>query len=148
MTYNYRAKKSVIVVSSQITAGIAANVIGHLALALGHRISAEDMGRGVLNDGAGIAHLGISKYPVIVTTVKSQRLKKLLTEVRQAENVLFVDYPDLMLQTGHDDDLAQALAATTEDALTYLGVALHGAVQDIAKLSGKFSLWPAYDETR
>lgn len=141
MDYDYRAKKTVIAIAAELKPGVAGNVIGHLALAVGHRIAAADMGKHPLVDASGVEHTGISRYPVIVVTVKSARLRKLLAEAREFTGLLLADYPEQMLSTGHDDELSTAIASSAEDTLRYLGVALHGDSQFLKSLTGKFSLW-------
>ena len=141
MDYDYRAKKTVIAIAAELAPGVAGNVIGHLALAVGHRIAAGDMGKHPLVDAAGVEHTGISRYPVIVVTVKSARLRKLLAEAREVDDLLLADYPEQMLSTGHDDELATAIAACSEGSFRYLGVALHGDAELLKPLTGKFSLW-------
>lgn len=141
MTYDYRSRKTIIAVASELTPGSAGNVIGHLALAVGHRVDSTEMGRHPLLDGSGIEHTGISRYPVIVVTAKANRLRRLVTEARETRGVFIADYPEQMLSTGHDDDLATALASSPESELRYLGVALHGPTEILQPLTGKFSLW-------
>ena len=141
MTYNYRAKKTVIAVASELAPGAAANVIGHLALAVGHRLDGADMGQHPLVDGSGVSHAGISRYPVIVVTVRTARLRRLLEDARTSEKLFIADYPEQMLTTGHDDELGAALAQSPEASIRYLGVALHGPVDLLQPLTGKFSLW-------
>lgn len=139
--YDYSAKKTVIAIAAELTYGVAGNVIGHLALSVGHRISACDMGRHPLLDATGVEHTGISRYPVIVVTAKSTRLRRLLVEAREIAGLLIVDYPEQMLTTAHDDELTAAVAASPEGDLRYLGVALYGSAERLKPLTGKFSLW-------
>lgn len=141
MTYDYRSKKTVIVVSSSLSNGVAANVIGHLALAIGSNIDKNDMGRVFLKDASGMEHRGISKYPVIVTTVKPARIRRLVVDARAVPEILLIDYPEEMLATGHDDELASALAGRAEGEMVYLGAAIHGYTDSVNTLSGKFTLW-------
>lgn len=141
MDYNYRARKTVIAVAAELAPGIAGNVIGHLALAVGHRIAAADMGMHPLVDASGVEHAGISRYPVIVVTAKSARLRKLLAEAREVSGLMLADYPEQMLSTGHDDELSAVIAASSEESFRYLGVALHGDADQLKPLTGKFSLW-------
>lgn len=141
MDYDYRAKKTVIAIAAELAPGIAGNVIGHLALAVGHRVVANDMGKHPLVDATGVEHTGISRYPVIVVTVKSARLRKLLAEARAVNGLVLADYPEQMLSTGHDDELSTAIASASEESLRYLGVALHGNAEQLKPLTGKFSLW-------
>ncbi|MEJ0062348.1 MAG: DUF2000 domain-containing protein [Alphaproteobacteria bacterium] len=141
MTYDYRARKTVIVLASNLAPGIAANVMGHLAFSIGHRAPREDMGRDLLPDASGIGHHGISKYPVIVTKVKPGRLRQFIAEARAVSGLLLVDYPQAMQDTGHDDELAAAIAAQQEETMSYLGAAAHGDRDALDKIAGKFMLY-------
>ena len=116
-------------------------MVGHLLLAMGRAMPPEDFGRKVLLDASGTPHAGISKYPVIITSVKRARLRQFITEARAHGGLLLHDYPEEMLTTAHDDELAAALAAKPEAGLVYLGAAVHGDAEALAPLSGKFMLY-------
>jgi hypothetical protein len=141
MSYDYRRKKIVAVLAANLDAGVAFNVIGHLAISVGAYAEDDLMGRPQLVDASGISHVGISKYPFIITKVKAGRLSRLIREARQRPNVLLVDYPEQMLSTGHDDELAQAISSVREEDINYLGAILFGDYETITELTGKFSLW-------
>jgi len=141
MTYDYKQKKIVAVLASNLDAGVALNVIGHLAISVGAYGGEDLMGRPKLFDATGVAHVGISKYPVIVTKVKQGRLKRLIQEARQFHQIIIVDYPEQMLSTGHDDELADAISSTAEEEINYLGAVLYGDNEVISRLTGNFSLW-------
>jgi hypothetical protein len=141
MSYDYSEKKTVIVLSTAIEIGVALNVVGHLCVSLGARVGSEVMGREQLTDASGIAHRGIAKYPIIITKVKPARLRQVIEEARAHPNLLLGDYPEEMLTTGHDDELAAEIAAKSEAALNYLGVALYGDANLITQLTGKFTLY-------
>ncbi|MFJ5175613.1 DUF2000 domain-containing protein [Streptomyces griseoviridis] len=142
MTYDYRAKKTVLVLASHLEPGVALNVAGHLSVALGaHGDDGDLMGRDVLKDASGVPHTGISRYPVIVTKVKQNRLRRLVAEARERDDVFWADYPEQMLTTGHDDELADAVAGTAEEDIAYLGVMVYGPLDAVTALTGRFSLW-------
>ena len=141
MTYNYREKKIVAVLSSELEAGVALNIVGHLAISIGAYSERDIMGKPYLQDGSGIKHIGISKYPFIITKVKPTKLRKLIEDVRQNKEILMVDYPEQMLTTGHDDELAQSLVEIEELQINYLGAVIYGFTDAINQLTGKFSLW-------
>ena len=142
MNYDYGNKKIVAVLASNLEIGIAFNVLGHLAVAVGAFSDRDDiMVRNQLLDNSKIKHLGISKYPFIITKVKPGRLRKLIEDARNMSNILMVDFPRQMLDTGHDDELAQALLAVNESEIDYLGAILYGDVKEISELTGNFSLW-------
>jgi hypothetical protein len=141
IAYDYDARKTVVVLAGNLEPGIAMNVLGHLTLSIGAHGGDELMGRHELVDASGIAHVGISRYPVIVTKAKPTQLRRLVEVARREADVLLVDYPEHMLQTGHDDELTAALGRVSEADITYLGAALYGDSEVVSQLTGRFSLW-------
>lgn len=140
-TYNYREKKIVAVLSSNLEAGIALNVIGHLAISLGFHAQNGIMGRPKLIDASNIEHLGISKYPFIITKVKPGKLRKAIVEARANRNIIVADYPKEMLTTGHDDELLTEISKIHESEIEYLGAIFYGSTDEIDKITGRFTLW-------
>ena len=140
MDYNYGEKKIVAVVKSDLDFGIALNVIGHLAVSFGHNALGH-MGHPVLTDASGVRHLGIAKYPFIITKGKGEKIRAAIELARVKKNIVFVDYPQQMLETGHDDELAQSLASIDEKQLTYFGAIFYGKTEDVSAITGKFSLY-------
>lgn len=140
MTYDYRAKKVVAVLSSDLEPGVALNVIGHLAIAIGAK-GKDLMGRPQLIDASGASHLGVSRYPFIITKLKSNKIKNLVQQVRGQNNILMADYPEQVLTTAHDDELADAIALAREEDIKYLGIILYGDAESVNNLTGKFALW-------
>lgn len=140
MNYNYKEKKIVIVLNAKLEMGIALNVAGHLSVALGYHAN-NHMGRKYLVDASNEKHLGISKYPIIITKVKGGKLKNSLQKAKQQNNILVVDYPSIMYDTGHDDELAEAISQQTSEQIEYYGYIMYGNSEDINEISGKFSLW-------
>lgn len=141
MNYDYKEKKIVAVLASNLDCGVALNVMGHLAIAIGAFADSSLMGKPHHVDGSGVSHRGISKYPVIVTNVKPGRLRRLIEDARQHPSILLIDYPEQMLHTGHDNELTEALASTPEEKINYLGAILYGDGLPVSELTGKFSLW-------
>lgn len=141
MNYDYKEKKIVAVIASNIEIGIAMNVLGHLALAIGHNIEKEAMGQNPLTDASNVEHLGISKYPFITTKVKQGKLSALIEQVKQNKKLLVADYPKEMLETGHDNELAEALLNKENNKIEYLGFIIYGNANDVNEITGKFQLY-------
>lgn len=139
--YSYDEKKTVIALASRLEPGVALNVTGHLCLSLGAYGGEDLMGRKTLLDQSGMEHIGISRYPVVITRVKQGRLRKLLDDCRAEPELLVIDYPQQMLDTGHDDELAEALLQVAEYELQYLGVLVYGDSSKVSELTGQFMLW-------
>jgi len=139
--YDYKAKKIVAVLSSALETGIAMNVLGHLCVAMGSHGEKSMMGRATLPDASSTNHVGIAKYPVIITKVKPSRLRKFIEEARQHPHLTLIDFPQEMLDTRHDDDLTASMASKEEKEFAYLGAIVYGDTETIQGLSGKFTLW-------
>lgn len=140
-SYNYREKKIVAVLSSRLDPAVGFNVIGHLAISIGSHVGRDILGRPVHVDASGIRHIGISKYPFIVTKVKPGKLRKAIHEARANPALLVAGFPTEMLDTGHDDELAAAIEAKDENSMEYLGAVFYGPTEQIDAITGRFSLW-------
>lgn len=143
MSYDYREKKIVAVLASNLEVGIAFNVLGHIAVSIGAYIDkGELMGKKELVDASGIKHIGISKYPFIITKIKSSKLKKLIKTIKtDYKDVFIADYPEEMLKTAHDKELIEKISQKSNEDFNYLGCVLYGNSDTINSLTGRFSLW-------
>ena len=112
---NYEDKKIVAIIATNVDARTAMNVIGHLAISIGKYSDNEIMGKKELIDNSGISHLGISKFPFIVTKVKVNKLKKAISLARQNPNIMVADYPKEMLETRTDEELIEAINTLKND---------------------------------
>lgn len=139
--YDYGARKTVIVLASDLPAGTALNVTSHLSIAEGAYADSSLMGRPVLLDGDGQSHVGISKYPVIITKVRRSKLVRVIEEARTLQQLFVVDYPRSMLTTSHDDALRDTLLKQARDEIEYLGVLVYGPSSDVDQLTRRFTLW-------
>ncbi|MAX24212.1 MAG: hypothetical protein CMJ19_06885 [Phycisphaeraceae bacterium] len=140
-SYDYRECKTVAVMSKKLEVGAALNAVAHLAVALGHNVGSKMMGRPILVDAAGVSHVGISKYPIIITRVKVSAVRRAIEAARVDENLTVVDFPNQMLETGHDDELADSMAAVQESEIEYLGAMIYGPADKVDAITSKFSLW-------
>lgn len=141
MNYNYKDKKIVAILASNLEIGIAFNIIGHLSISIGANIDKGLMGKTPILDKRGIHHLGISKYPFITTKIKQSKIRSVIGEARENGNILIADYPKVMLTTGHDNELVEAISNIDEANIEYLGVILCGSSEDINAITGRFQLW-------
>lgn len=87
ITYNYREIKIVAVISENISVQVALNLIGHLSISIGAYAPKSMMGRTYLVDKSGTKHLGISKYPYIITRANPRKIRKAICEARTSEDV-------------------------------------------------------------
>ena len=137
----YEDKKIVGIIASNVDSVTALNVIGHLAISIGKYSDKEIMGKRIITDKTGIDHLGISKFPFIVTKVKSGKLKNAIKLAKQNPNLLVADYPRNMLDTRTDEELVSSISSKENDDLEYFGAIIYGNTYDVNKITGKFQLW-------
>jgi hypothetical protein len=141
MTYDYRGRKVVALLSETLEPGIAMNVVGHLSMAIASAAGPEIMGRSPLVDGSGTQHLGISRYAIVIKKAKPAQVRQAVELARGVPGLLVADFPGPMLETGHDDELAAALAGAAEPGLTYLGAMVYGESAAVDSVCRKYSLW-------
>ena len=138
---NYEDKKIVGIIASNVEPSFALNVIGHLSIAIGKYSDDEIMGKPTITDKTGINHLGISKFPFIITKVKAGKLKSTIDIAKSNPNLLVADYPKDMLDTRTDDELVTSIEEKENDKLEYLGAVIYGNTKDVNEITGKFQLW-------
>jgi hypothetical protein len=141
MSYDYSAHKIVAVLSSDLEPHEALNVVGHLAVALAANAGPDLMGRRLLADGSGVEHLGIARYGFILKRAKPSHVRRVVREARADPRLLLADYPRQMLETKHDDELAEALAHCPEDRIDYLGALIYGPTDAVDAITRSYSLW-------
>lgn len=138
---NYEDKKIVGIIASNVDAKIALNVIGHLSISIGKYTEKEIMGKEIITDKSGINHLGISRFPFIITKVKQSKLKTAIEKAKSNPNLVVADYPKDMLETRTDEELVSSISNKEESELEYLGAVIYGNTKDVNEITGKFSLW-------
>ena len=141
MTYEYRERKTVAIISEKLEIPTAFNVLGHMAQAIGAHADSQLMGRLLLTDKSGVSHKGIARYGFIILKANGSKIRQAIIQGRANPQLLMVDFPKQMLETRHDDELCSWLSEAEESALEYLGVAFHGKTEDVDLICRKFSLW-------
>ena len=138
---NYEDKKIVGIIRSNIDPAVALNIIGHLSVSIGKYSDKEIMGKEVIIDKSGVKHIGISRFPFIITKVKAGKLKTAIDMAKDNPKLLVVDYPKDMLDTREDIELVNSISSKENDKLEYLGAVIYGDTEEVDKITGKFQLW-------
>lgn len=138
---NYEDKKIVGIIATNVDAPTALNVIGHLAVSIGKYSDNEIMGKSFITDKSSVNHLGISKFPFIITKVKPGKLRTAIDKAKENPNLLVADYPRDMLETRTDEELVESISNKDNDKLEYLGAIIYGNTNDVNEITGKFQLW-------
>jgi len=138
---NYEDKKIVGIIATNVEAKVALNVIGHLSIAIGKYADENIMGQSTITDKSGVNHMGISRFPLIVTKVKAGKLKSAIDKAKNNPNLMVADYPKDMLITRTDEELVESISSKENDTLEYLGAIIYGNTKDVNEITGKFQLW-------
>ena len=138
---NYEDKKIVGIIATNVDASIALNVIGHLAISIGKYTEPDIMGKPILTDASGITHLGISRFPFIITKVKPSKLKSAIENAKSNPKLIVADYPKEMLITRTDQELVSAVSSKNNEELEYIGAIIYGDTAEVNEITGKFQLW-------
>ena len=138
---NYEDRKIVAILSTSVEPSIALNVIGHLAISIGKYSDKDIMGKKIIKDKSGIEHLGISKFPFIITKVKPGKLRMAIDKAKDNPNLLVADYPKDMLDTRTDEELVNSINNKENEKLEYMGAIIYGNTKDVNEITGKFQLW-------
>lgn len=138
---NYEDKKIVGIIATNVEASVALNVIGHLSISIGKYSNGEIMGKEIITDKSGVNHLGISKFPFIITKVKAGKLASAIAKAKENPNLLVADYPKDMLDTRTDEELVASISSKEEGSLEYMGAVIYGNTKDVDEITGKFQLW-------
>lgn len=140
MSYDYKDRKIVCIVSDSLETWQAMNVIGHLAVSLGSNKDEHLMGRDSLIDASGINHKGIARYGFIIKKGGTASIRDVIEASRSNAAVTVLDFPREMLDTSHDDELSEWISKKKEGDLEYLGVIVYGPSADINRLTKTFPL--------
>ena len=138
---NYEDKKIVGIIATNVEPAIALNVIGHLAISIGKYSDSEIMGQAIIEDKSNVKHLGISKFPFIITKVKPQKLKIAIEKAKSNSELLVADYPKDMHDTRTDSELIESIGYKENDELEYFGAVIYGDSKLVYENTGRFQLW-------
>lgn len=141
MTYEYKDRKIVCVVSDTLETWQAMNVVGHLAISLGVNKDEYLMGREVLTDASGTDHKGIARYGFIIKKGNPASIREVLKVSRENMNIIVLDFPKEMLDTSHDDELSDWISKKQDGDFEYLGAIFYGPSSEINSLTKIFPLW-------
>ncbi len=140
MTYDYREKRIVAIVSDKLPPGLAFNALGHLAFSAGRYSDQSLMGQEKIPDADSNVHIGISKYPFIVLKATEEEIKNIIKTAKE-KGIFVVDYPQEMFDTGPDEELVAALSKAKEPAIKYHAAVLVGSSEALKPLTGQLKLY-------
>jgi len=141
MNYNYKQKKIVAVIDSEIEQWQALNVLGHMSVSLGANKDEDLMGRGILVDASNVEHKGIARFGFIIKKGNSEQIGELVNKARNFSEIILIDFPQEMLDTRHDDELNESMKLKETKDFKYLGCLLYGPTDEVDELTREYKLW-------
>ncbi len=135
-----KAEKCVMVIDSELPAGVIANTSAILGMTLGKRFP-EQVGNDV-TDASEKTHLGIITVPVPILKGSREMLKELRENLYKTEfnDLTVVDFSDVAQGCITYDEYISKAAEIPEKDHVYLGVAIYGDRKKVNKLTGSMPL--------
>ncbi len=133
---NDPAMKCVMVIDSELPAGIIANTSAILGVTLGKHIP-EQVGDNVV-DASQQTHLGIISIPITILRGDKEILQELRERLytQEFDELTVADFSDVAQCCNVYSDYTAKAAATQEKDHTYLGIAIYGSKKKVNKLTG------------
>ena len=137
---NVQNEKCVMLIDENLPVGIIANTAAILGITLGMKMP-DVVGEDVA-DMNGNVHMGIIKFPVPILKGNIEQIKALRAKLFSAEynDLTVVDFSDLAQSCKTYDEFIDKMAACSENALSYIGIAICGNKKKINKLTGNLPL--------
>lgn len=137
---NIENEKCVIIIDETMPAGIIANASAILGISLGMKkpyIVGEDV---VDNDE--FRHMGIIQFPVPILKGNKESMKELRQKLysEKYSDLTVADFSDLAQNCKTYDEFIEKMAATYENDLSFIGIAVCGNKKKINKLTGNMPL--------
>lgn len=128
--------KCVMVIDSELPAGVVANTCAILGITLGKHIP-QQVGEDV-KDATDKTHLGIITIPVSMLKGDKEILKALRERLYGEEfgELIVADFSDVAQTCQHYGQYIEKAAATPWQQHNYYGIALYGSKKKINKLTG------------
>ena len=135
-----KAEKCVMVIDSELPAGVIANTSAILGMTLGKRFP-EQVGNDV-TDASEKTHLGIITVPVPILKGSREMLKELRENLYKTEfnDLTVVDFSDVAQGCITYDEYISKAAEIPEKDHVYLGLAICGDRKKVNKLTGSMPL--------
>ena len=132
--------KCVMIINEQLPLGLIANTSAVLALSIGEKI------RGIIGedviDKDGQIHRGITKVPIPLLKGDNGSIRSIREKLLEdgSDEIFFVDFCDVAQKCKNYDEYKTKLQKSSEEQLSYLGIAIYGPTKKINRLTGNIGL--------
>lgn len=133
-------EKCVMIIDEHVPLGIIANTAAILGITMGMKMP-DVVGEDVC-DMEGKYHAGIIQFPIPMLKGDAEVLKRIRERLYEPgyEDVVSVDFSDLAQGCKTYDEYIAKMAASSENSLQYMGIAVCGNKKKVNKLTGSLPL--------
>lgn len=137
---NVENEKCVIVVDEDLPLGVTCNTAAILGITMGIKMP-DIIGNDVIDSDNNL-HMGIIQFPVPILKGNTEILKSIRRKLYdpQFAELTVVDFSDLAQGCKTYDEFIAKMRKTSENELTYIGVAICGNKKQVNKLTGNLPL--------
>ena len=136
---NQFENKLVAVLNKSVDPGKVMNSLAHMCVGFGAALGKNELQLVDYKDADNNTHPDISKMPFIILRANSNKIRRLREQAVTA-NIKFSVFTDTMTVGTYQEQLDRT-AQTSEEALVYFGIVLHGPWDKVTEMTKKFSLW-------
>jgi uncharacterized protein DUF2000 len=130
--------KCAIVVSEELSTGLAVNAAGVISTTLGHRV--DGLVGADVKDADGVAHPGIIHVPLPILTAPRAEVAAIVRAVADDDEVFFVSFSALAQSCRTYDEYTAKMTATATADIDSVAIGLHGPRKRVNRLVGSLPL--------
>ena len=133
-------EKCVIVVDEGMELGVIANVTAILSISLG-KLRPDISGNDII-DAENHTHYGLIQVPVPVLKASADKVAEIRNRLfgEGFEDISCIDFTNVAQQSMNYIDYTDTMQNSTQDDLSYLGIAMVGNKKKVNKLTGSLGL--------
>ena len=134
-------EKCVIVVDEGMELGVIANVTAILSISLG-KLRPDISGNDII-DAENHTHYGLIQVPVPVLKASADKVAEIRNRLfgEGFEDISCIDFTNVAQQSMNYIDYTDTMQNSTQDDLSYLGIAMVGNKKKVNKLTGSLGLF-------
>lgn len=133
-------EKCVIIVDSELSTGVIANVSAVLSMSIGYKV--EGLVGADIRNADGHIHHGLTQLPIPVLGTTAGRISDIKTAMASDSNdeILVFDFNNLSQKAKTYEEYISLIESSAAKDIVYLGIALYGNKKTINKITSGLSL--------
>lgn len=132
--------KCVMIIDSELPAGIAANTAAALGISLSGRI--EGLVGDKLADMNGRIHEGVTNIAIPILASSKEELRQIHDEIMEIADpeIFLIGFSEVAQKSLNYKDYEKKLAYRAKEQIDYLGICIYGPRSKVNKLSGSLKM--------